>query len=363
MTQATAALCAGPGKPFELSHVSLDALQPHEVLVRIAGVGICHTDLAIRDSGLYAPGVLGHEGAGVVEQVGAAVTGLGPGDHVVLSYGSCRQCRSCSHDHPAYCEQFGLMNMAGMRPDGSSTLSRGGEPVAGSFFAQSSFASHAIAHENNTVKVDADLPLALLGPLGCGLQTGAGAVVNALGVNAGQGIAVFGAGGVGLAAVMAARIVGADPIVVVDLVPEKLALARELGATHIIKGDEVDAATAIREIAPAGLAFSLECVGLPGLLEQAIAVLGHRGVCGLLGVSAPGATAQVEMGALLAGRTVMGIIEGDADPKSFVPQMLEWYRAGRFPFDWLVKTYPFNDINRAVEDMEHGRVVKPVLTF
>ena len=163
--------------------------------------------------------------------------------------------------------------MAGMRPDGSKTLSRGGEPVAGSFFAQSSFASHAIAHENNTVKVDADLPLAILGPLGCGLQTGAGAVVRALGVEAGQGIAIFGAGKVGLAAVIAAKMVGADPIVAVDLIPEKLALAREL-LTDVHKGDEVDAVAAIREIAPAGLSFSLECVGLPMLLERAIAVLG-----------------------------------------------------------------------------------------
>jgi len=363
MTQATAALCTGPSKPFELAEVTLDELQPHEVLVRIAGVGICHTDLAIRDSGLYAPGVLGHEGAGVIEQVGEAVTGLSPGDHVVLSYGSCRQCGNCNHDHPAYCDQFGLLNMAGMRPDGSGTLSRGGERIAGSFFTQSTFASHAIAHENNTVKVAADLPLAILGPLGCGLQTGAGAVVRALDVQAGQGIAIFGAGGVGLAAVMAARIVGADPIVVIDLVPEKLALARELGATHVLRGDEVDAVAEIRQIAPAGLAYSLECVGVPKLLEQAIAVLGPRGVCGLLGVSAPGATANLEMGVLLSGRTVMGIIEGDADPKTFVPQMLDWYRAGQFPFDRLIRTYPFADINRAVEDMEYGRVVKPVLTF
>jgi len=250
-----------------------------------------------------------------------------------------------------------------MRPDGSGTLSRGGERIAGSFFTQSTFASHAIAHENNTVKVAADLPLAILGPLGCGLQTGAGAVVRALDVQAGQGIAIFGAGGVGLAAVMAARIVGADPIVVIDLVPEKLALARELGATHVLRGDEVDAVAEIRQIAPAGLAYSLECVGVPKLLEQAIAVLGPRGVCGLLGVSAPGATANVEMGVLLSGRTVMGIIEGDADPKTFVPQMLDWYRAGQFPFDRLIRTYPFADINRAVEDMEYGRVVKPVLTF
>lgn len=363
MTTATAALCCGPAAPFELAEISLADLEPHEVLVKVAGVGICHTDLVIRASGHYNPGVLGHEGAGVVEAVGAAVKDITPGDHVVMSYGSCRQCGNCTHDRPAYCEQFVVRNVAGMRPDGSATLSRGDERIMGSFFSQSSFASRAIAHENNVVKVDADLPLAILGPLGCGLQTGAGAVIEALGVGAGQGIAIFGAGGVGLAAVMAAKLVGASPIVVIDLVPEKLQLAAELGATHVLKGDEVDVVEEIGKIAPGGLAFSLECVGVTKLFEQAIAVLGPQGTCGILGIHAPGAMAQIDVSTLLSGRTIKGIIEGDADPKTFVPQMLEWFREGRFPFDKLVRTYPFAAINEAVEDLEHGKVVKPVLVF
>jgi aryl-alcohol dehydrogenase len=303
MTQATAALCPGPGKPFEIAEITLDALQPREVLVRIAGVGICHSDLAMRDSDHFAPGVLGHEGAGVIEQVGSSVTDLQRGDHVVLSYGSCRTCHQCTHDHPAYCSQFLQHNVMGARPDGSATITCDGERVAGNFFSQSSFASHAIANVNNTVKVDPDLPLAILGPLGCGLQTGAGAVVNSLRVQADQGIAIFGAGGVGLAAVMAAKAVGANPIIVVDLVPAKLALALELGATHVLKGDDVDVVASIKEIAPNGLDFALECVGLPRLLQQALDVLAPLGVCGLLGVSRPGTTVEIAMSALLSGRT------------------------------------------------------------
>lgn len=361
MMRTTAAVTTRPNDPFDIRDVELDDLRSEEVLVRIMGVGICHTDLAMRSAGFYAPGVLGHEGAGIIEKVGNRVTELAPGDHVVLSYFACHHCQTCRSGKPAYCEHFSEANMSGRRVDGSSTVSLDGDAINGGFFYQSSFAGKAIAHQNNTVKVDSSLPIELLGPLGCGFQTGAGAVLNALNVKEGEGIAIFGAGAVGLAAVMAAKSVGANPIIVVDLVDGKLETARRLGATHVINGGETDPVEAIEEVSPGGVLYSLECVGLPKLLEQAVACLRTTGVCGLLGVSNPDAMASFNMGSLLNGRTIMGVIEGHSDPKEFIPRLVNLHRSGSFPFETLIKTYPLSEINVAIEDMKEGRVVKPVL--
>ena len=354
---------------FSIEELELDEPKDNEVLVRIVGVGICHTDLAARDQHLpippsrALPGVFGHEGAGVVEKVGARVTKVKPGDHVALSWDCCGACPSCKSGHDPYCRNFFLHNFNAARTDGTTTMQKGDQVIYGSFFSQSSFASFSLANESNVVKVPKDIPLEILGPLGCGVQTGAGAVINALQASVGSSIAVFGVGPVGMSAVLGALVSGCATIIAVDIIPERLELARELGATHTINAGEVDPVEAIRDLTGGGAEFTLECVGNPQVLRQAVDSLPRCGVCGLLGVVPPGTEVNLDMDLIMNGRTVRGIIEGDAIPDLFIPKLIQLYSQGRFPFDRLITFYPFDEINQAVEDMENGRVIKPVLRF
>ena len=365
--RATAALLRELDAPMPLEEVELPEPAGSEVLVRIRGVGVCHTELTAHAGGvpLPLPAVLGHEGAGVVEAVGPDVTGVEPGDHVVLTFDSCGACPPCNSGHPAYCELFAPLNYFGTRLDGSATMRQDGSDVHGSWFGQSSFATYALASARNAVKVDATLPIELLGPLGCGLQTGAGAVFNVLRPRAGQSIAVFGIGTVGLAAVMAAKAAGCDPIVAVDVKPERLALARELGATHTFDpGASDDLVWDILAVAPGpGLDFSLEAVGAGAVVRQALEVLKSPGTCATLGLQALENEITIDQGHLLIGRTLTGVIEGDADPQRFIPELIALWRAGRFPFDRLIETFPFEAINDALAAAAAGAVVKPVVVL
>lgn len=348
---------------FSLQQLEIDTPREKEVLVRIVGSGVCHTDLAARDQHIPVPlpGVFGHEGAGVVEQVGARVTKVQPGDHVTLSWGCCGVCPSCRSGNDPYCENFLKINFGGCRPDGSTTLRQGERPVHGSFFGQSAFANYALADEGNVVKVPKDIPLEILGPLGCGVQTGAGAVMNTLRPRPGSSIAIFGIGTVGISAVLGAVVCGCTTIIAVDIHPDRLEMAKELGATHTVNAAEVDPVAVIRDLTGGGPNFSLECVGNPAVFRQAVDVLPLLGVCGLLGVVAPGTEVSLNMDLIMNGRTVRGIIEGDAIPELFIPKLIELYKQGRFPYDKIITFYPFEEINKAVEDMEQGRVIKPVL--
>jgi aryl-alcohol dehydrogenase len=348
---------------FVLDDLQLEHPRPDEVLVRIVATGICQTDLHIRDQHYPVPHpvVAGHEGAGVVERVGDDVRTITPGDHVVLSYPYCGHCRNCLTAHYAYCEHGFVLSFGGARQDGTSGLSRNGKPLHGHIFQQSSFATYALATERNTVKVPVDAPLELLGPLGCGFQTGAGAVLNALRVTAESSIAIFGTGSVGLAAVMAARIAGASPIIAVDVNPGRLALAAELGATHTINGRSEDVASRIAEITDHGADYVLEITARPEMLTLALEVLGLKGTAALIGGARSGTRAAIDMNTLLSGRTLRGIVQGDAVEKLFIPKLVELHQAGRLPFDRLVTFYDFGDINQAVADMQDGKVIKPVL--
>jgi len=346
-------------EPLELSDPNDD-----EVLVRIVGVGICHTDLAARDGHLPIPpppSVFGHEGAGVVEKVGARVTKVKPGDHVVLAWDYCGQCTSCKAGDVLYCLNFFQHNFNGARPDGSPTLRKGGQAIHGCFFNQSSFANFSLANERNVVKVPKDVPLEILGPLGCGVMTGAGAVINSFQGKPGSSIAIFGIGNVGLSAILGAVVCGYTTIIAVARRPESLKLAKELGATHTVNTTEVDPVEAIRDITGGGAEFTLECAGNPNLLRQAVDALPRLGVCGLLGVVPPGTEVGLDMDLLMNGRTVKGILGGDGHPDLFIPKLIELYKQGRLPFDKLIGFYPFEEINKAVEDMENRRVLKPVL--
>ncbi|MEW2502615.1 MULTISPECIES: NAD(P)-dependent alcohol dehydrogenase [unclassified Amycolatopsis] len=359
--QIKAAVLRAADGPYRIEDVELPAPGADQVLVRIAGAGLCHTDLLPRAPGFLAapPIITGHEGSGVVEAVGADVTSLAPGDHVVLSFDFCGHCANCVAGHPSYCETFFPRNLTGHDPDGEQpVLDAAGEAVAARWFGQSSFASHSVVAARNAVKVDPELPLELLGPLGCGIQTGAASVFSALGVEPGTSFVVFGAGGVGLSAVMAARVAGAARIVAVDLNPRRLELAKELGATHTVDGAAPDLAEQLLA-ATGGAQYTLDTTGVPSVITTAIAVLRPTGTCGLVGVQQ--GDLVLDPTALAVGRNVMGILEGDAVPQVMIPRLIELWRQGRFPFDRLVETFPFEEINEAEQASLKGEVVKPVL--
>lgn len=364
--QIQAAVTNEKAGAFEIESVELDDPQENEVLVRVVGAGVCHTDMIVRDQ-LYPtplPAVLGHEGSGVVEAVGENVTDVTPGDRVVMSFDYDEACTSCRSGHPAYCEDFFAHNFGGARPeDGSSPLSRDGEPISGRFFGQSSFATHAIATERNVVAVDDDVPLELLGPLGCGVQTGAGGVINTLDPQAGSSMVIFGAGSVGLSAVLAAGIKGCTDIISVDLKQNRLDKAAELGATATVNPERVDdVVAAVQEETGGGANYALETTGVADVAEQAVDTLTQRGTLGIIGAPALGTRASYDVNELiLGGRSITGIVEGDSNPKEFIPDLIELYRQGEFPFDEFVTYYDFEEIERAVEDSESGETIKPVL--
>lgn len=365
MREITVAVTREQGAPFAIEAARIAEPGPGEVLVRIVAVGVCHTDIIVRDQyyPVPLPAVLGHEGSGVVEAVGRGVAGVAPGDHVVLSFASCGGCGPCLSGHPAHCADFFALNFGGGRKDGSTaTCDAHGGVLHDHFFGQSSFGSYAIARERNVVKVPKEAPLDLLGPLGCGIQTGAGAVLRAMKVPAGASFAAFGSGAVGLSAVMAARVAGATQIIAVDVTQSRLDLARELGATHVVNSRETDAVAAIQEITGGGAQFTLESSGRPEVLRQAIDALGIQGTCGIVGAPKLGTEASFDVNMVMVpGKRIMGIVEGDAVPQLFIPELVALHAQGRFPFDRLVKFYDFADINQAVADSESGTTIKPIL--
>ncbi|WP_031525360.1 NAD(P)-dependent alcohol dehydrogenase [Streptomyces sp. NRRL F-5123] len=347
--------------PFGIEEVDLAAPGPGEVLVRVAGAGLCRSDLMPRHVPIVSgPVVLGHEGAGVVEDVGPGVTRVRPGDHVVLSYDSCGWCARCLGGEPSYCGQFFPRNLSGRRVDGSTSVTdAGGEPVAARWFGQSSFATHCIAAERGLVPVDASLPLETLAPLGCGIQTGAGTALLALRAGAGSTLAVFGTGAVGLAAVMAAAAAGAREIVAVDTHPKRRELALELGATHALDGADPETAARIAALTGGGADAALDTTSVPEVVLAAVTSLRPRGTCALVGSGA--ADVVLPPRALLGGQTLRYVMEGDAVPQQFIPVLIALWQNGRFPFDRLVRTYPLSGINDAERDFGNGDVVKPVL--
>jgi aryl-alcohol dehydrogenase len=359
-----AAVVRAPAAPMSLEALELAAPRDEEILVRLVATGVCHTDIAMRDQAFPAPQpiVLGHEGAGVVVETGRYVADVVPGDHVVMSYNSCGHCPSCRADQASYCHDFFGYNFAGQRPDGTSPLSKGDETIHGNFFGQSSFASYALCHPRNVVKVRKDAPLELLGPLACGVQTGAGGVINALKVGVGDSLAVFGVGSVGLSAVMAGKLVGATTIVAIDIHKERLALARDLGATHTLDGADPDLVARIVAATGGGAMFAFDTTGVPAVIRKAMDSLAMRGECGTVGAAPLGTEVTLDlMGLMTAGRKFRGIVEGDATPQAFIPVLIDLYMQGRFPFDKLVTFYPFAKINDAIHDSETGKVVKPIV--
>jgi aryl-alcohol dehydrogenase len=367
MVEAIAAVMPGANQAFSIQDITIDAPQPGEVLIDIKAVGVCHTDLVLVSGafGTAFPAVLGHEGAGVVAAVGEGVTKVAVGDKVLLTFNSCGHCRQCEAHDPAYCESFTPMNMLCMREDGSTRLHSHGERLADNFFGQSSFASKAIANQRNVVKLSPDADLARLAPLGCGIQTGAGAVMRSLEAKSGQSLVVIGGGAVGLSAMLGGKISGCAPIIVIEPQEGRRQQALDLGADHVIDPNAGDLVEAVRAILPGGVDLVAETSGHSATTTIALGFMGTKAKLALVGV--PGSLdAQLPLPVvqwITTGGTVRGVVEGDSDPDSFIPQLIAHHEAGRLPFDKFTQTYPFEQINQAIDDAHHGKATKVVLTF
>ena len=362
--QITAAIVSERSGPFVVDTIELCEPRPDELIVRVIASGMCQTDLHGRD-GYYDtpyPYVYGHEGAGVVYAVGSAVRSLVPGDHVVMSFPWCGGCANCEQELLSYCVHAFELKMRGVRADGSTLMSKNGKPIYSAFFQQSSFGTYALTQERYAVKVRKDAPLDLLGPLAGSGQTGAGAIFNVVRPKPGNSIAVFGVGAVGLSALMAAKTAGCDPIIAVDVNDERLALARELGATHTINHSTgSDILGIIRTIAGSGVRFSIDTSALPGVLGEATEALMPAGTCVLLGSARKGTRASFEMPFLQEGRAVRGVIQGDSVPSKFIPRLVDLIVEDKFPIDKMMKFYDLADINLAAKESSAGLAIKPVL--
>jgi aryl-alcohol dehydrogenase len=362
--RTTVAVVNEQGGDFALEEVELEGPRADEVLVRIVATGLCHTDITMRGflPAEMFPNVFGHEGTGVVEEVGPDVSGIEVGDHVVMSFRSCGACAKCTGGLVGYCDSNLVLNYMGLRMDGSTTYTRDGAPVFGSFFGQSSLSQHAIAYADNCVVVDKSLDLTRLAPYGCGFQTGAGTVLNVLQPGAEDSLVVFGVGAVGLAALAAAKHVGVGTLVAVDPLASRREIAERYGAIGVDPTDGPAVVERVREITGGGAAYAIDTTAIPAVVKQAQQALGVRGTLVALGLG-PEEYVLDAIDLLQNGKTVLGSIEGDSDPREMIPRLIAMNASGDFDVDDLVTTYPFSEINSAVADVLAGKVVKPVLVW
>jgi Zn-dependent alcohol dehydrogenase len=362
--EITAAVVEERDGPFTVQTLSLDEPRDGEVLVRLVGTGICHTDGLARHGDLPfpLPGVLGHEGAGVVAAVGPRVRDFSEGDGVVIGWPSCGECRNCLAGEPRYCARLGEALAGGGRLGGTSSLSRtSGEPVSSHFFGQSSFASHSITSAASLVHVPDDLPLELMGPLACGVSTGAGAIFHTARPGPGESVVVFGTGTVGLAAIMAARSSPATRIIAVDRHVSRLELAKELGATDVVDATSEDPVTSVLEMCGGPADYALECTGVVSVVRQAADCVGMLGTCILIGGAPAEAEFTLDHISTLWGKRIVGVLGGGGRSQRLIPAVMDLYRQGRFPFDRLVRFFEFSEVQAALDASYSGEVIKPIL--
>lgn len=359
-----AAVSPGGGASPRIEELLLDDPLPDEMVMEVAAAGVCHTDLG---SAAWSeePRVLGHEGAGTVIAVGSQVKDFAVGDRIVATFGSCGHCPTCDSGRPAYCVDGIDLNIHGVRSGGRPGLTRmDGSAVGGAFFQQSSFATHALVTRRSAVRLPDEMDFVTAAPLGCGIQTGAGAVINQLGLGTGDPLVVIGCGAVGLAAIMAGRIVGCDPILALDLNRGRLEIARGLGAAHTVDGSEPDLVEQVRRITGYGAAAVLDTAGTQQTFEAGIAILRPGGSLGVL--TLPGAFDEPVHhpgGMAFLTTSIIGIIEGDSVPNEFLPRLIAWQQSGQLPYEQLIETFAFEDIAAAFEASRDQTVIKPVLTF
>ncbi|WP_155060168.1 NAD(P)-dependent alcohol dehydrogenase [Streptomyces blattellae] len=360
MTTISALVSRGKEAPFTLETLELAEPGPDEVLVKISAAGLCHTDLAVLGGPMMMwPGVLGHEGAGVIDRVGTNVTEVKPGDHVATTVGWCGRCASCLQGRPTKCARMMPLNFTGTREDGSTILTASdGSPVGGRFLGQSCFATHALLSSTSVIPVPDDLDFTIVAALGCGLQTGSGAVLNTLRVSPGDSIVISGVGPVGLGAVMAARAAGATRIVAIDLLASRRELALEVGATHAVDGRGDNVLAQIQEAVGGPADFAFDSTGVPEVVLTDLAALkldGHFAA----GASGLGAASQSPV---MLGKTIHNVVAGDSVPRLFLPRLIDLHRHGMFPVERLITTYPLADIDTAIEDTQVGKATKAILT-
>lgn len=359
----TAAVVHEKNGPYLFEEVDLSPPNENELLVKVVASGICHTDEFGRSQGtpIPFPLVLGHEGAGIVEKVGSKVKNFKVGDHVAFSYAYCDHCDSCLSGEPFYCHSYNEINFGGVASDGQTRIHQNGKPVS-MFFGQSSFATHAIVNSKSAVKIDPDVDLSIVAPIGCGVQTGAGAVLNILKPKINDSIAVFGCGAVGMSAIMAAKVARCRQIIAVGGNAASLALAKELGATHTINRKEVDdLVKEIHNITGNGVKFAIDTSGHGPMLEQAIKSTCYHGT--ILPLAPSGIIDNFDMGqdVLMNMRKIIGTCEGDSIAQVFIPEIVRLYKNGEFPLDKIIKVYPFTQLEQAVNDSKAGKVIKAVL--
>lgn len=353
--------------PFVLQELELEEPGRGEALIRIVACGVCHTDAITRagDMPMPFPAVLGHEGAGIVEQVGPGVTEVAPGDRVIIGWPSCGTCRNCLDGEPRYCLRTGEALVSGRRfkggQAGTTAYSRDGKPINGHFFGQSSFATHSIVAADALVKAPNEVPLDLLGPLACGLGTGAGAVLNEARPRLGDSVLIVGVGAVGLAAIMAARNSGVTRIIAADIYDKRLELAREFGATHVVNTSRQNLIAEVRAITGSTVDFAFDCTGVIQVIEQLAETVGMLGHLVLVGGAPANARFSLDHLSTLWGKRVSGVLGGGGRSDQLIPALVELFEQGRFPFDRLVKFYSMDQIEEALEDSKTGAVVKPIL--
>ena len=367
--KTTAAVAFQAGKPLEIVQLDLEGPKAGEVLVEIKATGVCHTDaytLSGNDPEGLFPAVLGHEGAGVVLEVGPGVTSLVPGDHVIPLYTpECRNCKFCLSGRTNLCQAIRSTQGKGLMPDGTSRFSYKGQQVL-HYMGTSTFANHTVLPEIALAKIRKDAPFEKVCYIGCGVTTGVGAVINTAKVRPGSNVAVFGLGGIGLNVLQGARMVGADKIIGVDLNPEREAMARKFGMTHFINPkDTPDVVAAIAELTDGGVDYSFECIGNVNVMRQALECC-HKGwgESVIIGVAGAGQEIATRPFQLVTGRVWKGSAFGGAKGRTDVPKIVDWYMNGKIAIDDLIThVMPIEDINKAFDLMHHGESIRTVVTF
>ncbi|KAI8663969.1 PKS-ER domain-containing protein [Fusarium keratoplasticum] len=377
-TQAIVSHAPEDGKRrWILEDVQVSEPGEYEAIVEMVASGVCHTDLGCGTAPDGTPGfpvppyprVLGHEGAGFVRAVGSKITKVKPGDAVLLSFAFCTQCHNCKFGAPGYCHEFSALNFAGTKkafqfPTGT------GPDVGGSFFGQSSFSKLSRVQETSLVNVSQLVrnknDLKLLAPLGCGIQTGAGTVTELAAAKPSDKVAIIGLGGVGLAAIMAAKLKGCRTIIGIDRVPARIEMAKKLGATHGIDTSTIsNLVDEVRKVTEgSGSTITVDATGVLPLIQQGLEFTANQGKMILLGVAPMDAGLEIAVVPyMVTGKQIMGSMEGGVYPENYIPKMIRWYQNGEFPVDELIKFYPVQDYQKAIRDMEDGSTIKPVLIW